>query len=77
MNKFLKKVIKSLQTFWGCLAFGVLMFAIFLIMDLTNTPLNTLSWRDWLGSAVGAAIVSVGIFTLSNLDVKLSSSLEL
>ncbi|HFJ9435718.1 hypothetical protein [Bacillus thuringiensis] len=70
MNKFLKKVIKSLQTFCGCLAFGVLMFAIFLIMDLTNPPLNTLRWRDWLGSAVGAAIVSVGMFTLSNLDLK-------
>ncbi|MGE7887297.1 hypothetical protein ACQKN7_07760 [Bacillus cereus] len=70
MNKFRKKIIKSLQTFWGCLAFGVLMFTIFLIMDLTDTPLNTLSWRDWLGSAVGAAIVSVGMFTLNNLDLK-------
>lgn len=61
-------MIKTLQTFWGCLAFGVLMFAIFLIIDLADTPLNTLSWRDWLGSAVGAAIVSVGMFTLSKLD---------
>jgi len=66
MNKFRKKIIKSLQTSWGCLAFSVLMFAIFLIMNLTDTPLNTLSWRDWLGSAVGAAIVSVGMFTLNN-----------
>jgi len=66
MNKFRKKIIKSLQTSWGCLAFGVLIFAIFLIMNLTDTPLNTLSWRDWLGSAVGAAIVSVGMFTLNN-----------
>ncbi|MBG0968188.1 hypothetical protein [Bacillus sp. SRB3LM] len=70
MNKFRKKVIKSLQTFWGCLAFGMLMFAIFLIMDLTDTHLNTLGWRDWLGSAVGAAILSVGMFTLSKLDLK-------
>ncbi|EMA6344325.1 hypothetical protein U3450_003348 [Bacillus cytotoxicus] len=65
-----EKVIKSLQTFWGCLAFGILMFAIFLIMDLTDTPLNTLGWRDWLGSVVGAAIVAVGMFTLSKLDLK-------
>ncbi|MBE5096687.1 hypothetical protein COJ67_30080 [Bacillus thuringiensis] len=64
MNKFRKKIIKSLQNFWGCLAFGVLIFAIFLIIDLTDTPLR----RDWLGSSVGAAIVSVGILTLSNLD---------
>ncbi|MGA5681354.1 hypothetical protein ACPCHR_27415 [Bacillus bombysepticus] len=70
MNKFRKKMIKSLQTFWGCLAFGVLMFAIFLITNLTDTPLNTLGWRDWLGSAVGAAIVAVGMFTLSKLDLK-------
>lgn len=56
MNNFGKKIIKSLQTFWGSLAFGILIFAIFLIMNLTDTPLNTLSWRDWLGSAVGAAI---------------------
>nr|WP_242201169.1 hypothetical protein [Bacillus cereus group sp. BfR-BA-01492] len=46
------------------------MFAIFLIMDLTDTPLNTLGWRDWLGSVVGAAIVAVGMFTLSKLDLK-------
>ncbi|PGL47808.1 hypothetical protein CN922_21835 [Bacillus cereus] len=70
MNKFRKKMIKSLQTFWGCLAFSVLMFAIFLIMDLTDTSLNILGWRDWLGSAVGAAILSVGMFTLSKLDLK-------
>ncbi|HDR7530910.1 TPA: hypothetical protein QCX69_002031 [Bacillus anthracis] len=70
MNKFRKKIIKSLQTFWGCLAFGGLMFAIFLIMDLTDTSLNTLGWRDWLGSAVGAAIVAVGIFSLNKLDLK-------
>ncbi|HDR6255695.1 MULTISPECIES: hypothetical protein [Bacillus] len=70
MNKFRKRIIKSLQTFWGCLAFGVLMFAIFLIMDLTDTPLNALSWRDWIGSTIGAAIVSVGMFTLSKLDLK-------
>jgi len=63
-------MIRFLQTFWGCLAFGVLMFAVFLIMDLTDTPLNTLGWRDWLGSAVGAAILSVGMFTLSKLDLK-------
>ncbi|CAM4154473.1 hypothetical protein [Bacillus paramycoides] len=70
MNKFRKKMIKSLQTLWGCLAFGVLMFAVFLIMDLTDTPLNTLGWREWLGSAVGAAILFVGMFTLSKLDLK-------
>ncbi|MED0939926.1 hypothetical protein COE20_26360 [Bacillus cereus] len=70
MNKFRKKIIKSLQTFWGGLAFGILIFAIFLIMDLTDTPLNTLSLRDWIGSAVGAAIISIGIFTLSKLDLK-------
>ncbi|PFM98384.1 hypothetical protein [Bacillus cereus] len=70
MSKFQKKMIKYLQTFWGCIAFGVLMFAIFLIMDLIDTPLNTLDWRDWLGSAVGAAILSVGMFTLSKLDLK-------
>ncbi|CAM4192788.1 hypothetical protein SAMN04487767_10146 [Bacillus wiedmannii] len=63
-------MIKYLQTFWGCLAFGVLMFAIFLIMDLTDTPLNSLGWRDWLGSAAGAAILSVGMFTLNKLDLK-------
>jgi len=63
-------MIKYLQTFWGCLAFGVLMFAIFLIMDLTDTPLNSLVWRDWLGSAAGAAILSVGMFTLNKLDLK-------
>ena len=65
MNKFWKRIIKSLQTFWGCLV-----FAIFLIMDLTDTPLNALSWRDWIGSTIGAAIVSVGMFTLSKLDLK-------
>ncbi|AYF06584.1 hypothetical protein CN575_23795 [Bacillus wiedmannii] len=70
MSKFRKKMIKYLQTFWGCLAFGVLMFAIFLIMDLTDTPLNSLGWRDWLGSAAGAAILSVGMFTLNKLDLK-------
>ncbi|MES5865331.1 hypothetical protein [Bacillus cereus group sp. RP32] len=70
MNKFRKKIIKSLQTFWGCLAFGVFMFAVFLIMDLTDTPLNKLGWRDWLGSAAGAAILSVGMFTLNKLDLK-------
>ncbi|MGF9770272.1 hypothetical protein COE94_00185 [Bacillus toyonensis] len=70
MNKFRKKIIKSLQTFWGCLAFGVLMFAIFLVMDLTDKSLNTLSWRDWLGSAAGATILSVGMFTLNKLDLK-------
>ncbi|WP_161520505.1 hypothetical protein [Bacillus cereus] len=70
MNKFRKKIIKSLQTFWGCLAFGVLMFAIFLVMDLTDKSLNTLNWRDWLGSAAGATILSVGIFTLNKLDLK-------
>ena len=70
MSKFRKKMIKYLQTFWGCLAFGVLMFAIFLIMDLTDTPLNSLVWRDWLGSAAGAAILSVGMFTLNKLDLK-------
>ncbi|MEI4801798.1 hypothetical protein ACIGHG_06005 [Bacillus sp. NPDC077411] len=70
MDKFRKKMIKSLQTFWGCLAFGVLMFAIFIIMNLTGTPLNTLGWRDWLGSAVGAAILSTGMFTLSKFDLK-------
>jgi len=63
-------MIKYLQTFWGCLAFGVLMFAIFLIMDLTDTPLNSLVWRDWLGSAAGAATLSVGMFTLNKLDLK-------
>lgn len=70
MNNARKKMIKYLQTFWGCLAFGVLMFAIFLIMDLTDTPLNTLGWRDWLGSVVGAAILSIGAFTFSKLDLK-------
>ncbi|HDR7688867.1 MULTISPECIES: hypothetical protein [Bacillus cereus group] len=70
MKNFHKKMIQSLQTFWGCLAFGVFMFAIFLIMDLSDTSLNTLGWRDWLGSAVGAVILSVGMFTLSKLDLK-------
>lgn len=70
MSKFRQKMIKYLQTFWGCLAFGVLMFALFVIMDLTDIPLNTLGWRDWLGSAVGAAILSVGMFTLNKLDLK-------
>ncbi|MBX0352286.1 hypothetical protein ACW4EZ_10695 [Bacillus toyonensis] len=70
MNKFRKKIIKFLQTFWGWLAFGVLMFAIFLITDLTDTPLNTFGWRDWLGSAAGAAILSVGMFTLNKLDLE-------
>lgn len=70
MKKFRKNIIRSLQTFWGCLAFCVLMFAIFLIIDLTDTPLKTLSWRDWLGCAVGAAILSVGMSTLSKLDLK-------
>ncbi|MBJ8061033.1 hypothetical protein ACQVOM_26065 [Bacillus basilensis] len=70
MKKFRKKMITSLQTFWGCLAFGMLMFAIFLIMDLTDTPFNTLGWRDWIGSAVGAAILSIGMFTLSKFDLK-------
>ncbi|EEM80535.1 hypothetical protein bthur0011_54800 [Bacillus thuringiensis serovar huazhongensis BGSC 4BD1] len=46
------------------------MFVIFLIMDLKDTPLSTLSWRDWLGSAVGAAILSVGMFTLNKLNLK-------
>lgn len=70
MSKFRKKIIKHLQTFWGCLAFGVFMLIFFLIMDLSDTPLNALSWRDWLGSLVGAAILSVGMFTLSKLDSK-------
>ncbi|MGK8828558.1 hypothetical protein ACRS8Y_00905 [Bacillus paranthracis] len=70
MSKFRNKMIKYLQTFWGCLAFGVLMFAIFLIMNLIDASLNTLSWRDWLGSVVGAAILSVGMFTLNKLDLK-------
>ncbi|EOQ23488.1 hypothetical protein QCI44_29575 [Bacillus cereus group sp. RP37] len=70
MSKFRKKMIKHLQTFWGCLAFGVLMLAIFLIMDLTETPFNALGWRDWLGSLVGAVILSIGMFTLSKLDSK-------
>ncbi|KLA31147.1 hypothetical protein [Bacillus cereus] len=70
MSKFRKKMIKQLQTFWGCLAFGVLMLAIFLIMDLTDTPLNALGWRDWLGSLVGAVILSIGMFTLSKFHSK-------
>ncbi|PEE26526.1 hypothetical protein [Bacillus toyonensis] len=70
MKNFRKKMIQSLQTFWGCSVFGVFMFAIFLIMDLSDTPLNTLGWRDWLGSAVGAVILSFGMFTLSKLDLK-------
>ncbi|MBG9831550.1 hypothetical protein MKX31_10230 [Bacillus sp. FSL M8-0063] len=70
MSKFRKKMIKYLQTFWGCLAFGVLMFALFLIMDLTDTPLNTLGWRDLLGSAASAVIISIGMFTLNKLDLK-------
>ncbi|EEK44832.1 hypothetical protein bcere0001_22390 [Bacillus cereus m1293] len=70
MSKFRNKMIKYLQTFWGCLAFGVLMFAIFLIMNLIDASLNTLSWRDWLGSVAGAAILSVGMFTLNKLDLK-------
>ncbi len=63
-------MIRFLQTFWGCLTFGLLMSAVFLIIDLTDTPINILGWRDWLGSAVGAAILSVGMFTLSKLDLK-------
>ncbi|MBK5345862.1 hypothetical protein JFU03_21975 [Bacillus sp. TH44] len=70
MINFRKKMIKSLQTFWGCLAFGVLTFAIFLIIGLTDTPFNTLGWRDWLGSVVGAAIISAGMFTLKKLNLK-------
>ncbi|HDR7787439.1 hypothetical protein COJ60_22095 [Bacillus cereus] len=70
MSKFRNKMIKYLQTFWGCLAFGVLMFAIFLIMNLIDASLNTLSWRDWLGSVAGTAILSVGMFTLNKLDLK-------
>ncbi|MGG0006581.1 hypothetical protein [Bacillus tropicus] len=70
MRKFRKKIIKYSQIFWGCLAFGVLMFAIFLIMNLIDASLNTLSWRDWLGSVAGAAILSVGMFTLNKLDLK-------
>lgn len=70
MSKFRNKMIKYLQTFWGCLAFGVLMFAIFLIMDLTDASLNTLGWRDWLGSVAGATILSVGMFTLNKLNLK-------
>ena len=54
----------------GCLAFGVLMFAIFLITDLTDASLNTLGWRDWLGSVAGATILSVGMFTLNKLNLK-------
>ena len=63
-------MIRFLQTFWRCLTFGLLMSAVFLIIDLTDTPINILGWRDWLGSAVGAAILSVGMFTLSKLDLK-------
>ncbi|HDX9587607.1 TPA: hypothetical protein ROX98_000522 [Bacillus pseudomycoides] len=70
MNNVRKKMMKSFQTFWGCLAFGLLTFVIFLIMDLKDAPLNTLGWRDWLGSAAGAAILSVGAFTFSKLDLK-------
>ncbi|PED84319.1 hypothetical protein CON65_02470 [Bacillus pseudomycoides] len=70
MKNFRKKMQEYFQTFWGCLAFGALMFVIFLITDLTDTPLNTLGWRDWLGSAVGAAILSAGMFTFSRLDLK-------
>ncbi len=60
MSKFRNKMIKYLQTFWGCLAFGVLMFAIFLIMDLTDASLNTLSWRDWLGSVASVPFYLLG-----------------
>ncbi|ANV74267.1 hypothetical protein BCM43_27810 (plasmid) [Bacillus thuringiensis] len=70
MNQFRKKMIRFLQTFWRCLTFGLLMSSVFLIIDLTDTPINILGWRDWLGSAVGAAILSVGMFTLSKLDLK-------
>ena len=41
-----------------------------LITDLTDASLNTLGWRDWLGSVAGATILSVGIFTLNKLNLK-------
>ncbi|WP_141523623.1 hypothetical protein [Bacillus toyonensis] len=31
---------------------------------------NALGWRDWLGSVVGAAIISAGLFTLQKLNLK-------
>ncbi|MFF1994994.1 hypothetical protein ACFVWC_27985 [Bacillus mycoides] len=34
------------EKFLGCLAFGVLMFANFLIIDLTDTPFIASGWRD-------------------------------
>ena len=63
-------MIKYLQTFWGCLAFGVLMFAIFLITDLTDASFKYIRLRDWLGSVAGATILSVGMFTLNKLNLK-------
>ncbi|MGG0516604.1 hypothetical protein [Bacillus pseudomycoides] len=70
MNNFRKKMIQFLQSFWGSLAFGILTFAFFIIIDLSDSPLNTLGWRDWLGSAVGAAIMSTGMFTLGKMNLK-------
>ncbi|MCM3735018.1 hypothetical protein M3215_04100 [Bacillus cytotoxicus] len=59
---------KNTEIFWGYLAFSILTFIIYLIIDLKDTSLSTLGWRDWLGSAVGAATLSIGMFTLSKLD---------
>lgn len=69
MKNFRKNIRKFCQTSWGCLAFGILTFAIYIIIDLKDTSLSALGWRDWLGSAVGAAILSVGMFLVSKLDL--------
>lgn len=69
MKNFRKKIQKYFQTFWGCLAFAILIFIINVIIDLKDTSLSALGWRNWLGSAVGASILSIGMFTVSKLNL--------
>ncbi|WP_242142888.1 MULTISPECIES: hypothetical protein [unclassified Bacillus cereus group] len=70
MKNFRIKITKACQSFWGCFIYGILIFIIFLMINLTDTPLHALTWRDWLGSIVGAGILSAGMFTISKLNLK-------
>jgi hypothetical protein len=70
MKKFNKKTREFLRSFWGRLAFAVIVFATLLIIDLKGASLSTLGWRNFLGSIVGTAIISAGMFTISDNRLK-------
>ncbi|PGK37706.1 hypothetical protein CN907_16345 [Bacillus anthracis] len=70
MSNSRKEKMQFLQSFWRSLVFGILTFSFFMIMNLSGSSLNTLGWRDWLGSVVGAAIMSAGMFTFEKMNLK-------